>query len=152
VAVSCGTDEGIPRLMMPAPPPENVSLLEKDTVGCYEIPSPMLVPHELSGDSSFSPPRAFRLRSEHTVPMLHRLVTWANAGDRRFAGWRLTGTSELTVFWSDGFTGVTLHLRRRGRGDFAGRAESISDVGGPQNLGEVVVKRIRCHDDPPRVG
>ena len=116
-------------------------LTAADVIGCYQLRS---LAWGVAPDVQ-DPPNFFRLHAELSMPM-YRLITWQETTDKRFAGWLLSGTDEVTAFWSTGFAGVKLIFRWNPPDQFDGRAEAFSDDGGLVDRGEVTLQKLPCRN------
>lgn len=90
----------------------------KPFVGCYQLHLGRWWPWGFGDDSSFvSVPRTIELLSERGKDgfekneFLVRAIP-ATASSRRKSYWRPTGDTKVSLFWTDGFTGVTVNLEK----------------------------------------
>jgi len=116
-------------------------------LGCYRLTlSSWSKPYEYP-----QPPRIFRLEARPTDTtddgVTYRVVSPNPPGFGKFPpGWTLRGPDSVEVFWSTGYTGVTLRLVARA-GVLTGRAQAFSDIVGPdiiEAIGSARAARISC--------
>jgi len=106
--------------------------------GCYELRLGRWWPWGFGEDDSFvTPPNHIELLPERGVSsfekdeLLLRTVPTEksrSAGHRRSSYWRATGANQILIVWTDGFTGLTLELKRDG-GTLTGWAHPHFDAG-----------------------
>ncbi len=95
------------------------------------------------------PPSTFRLRAERVEPKSFRVEpsTIINSAPSRLDGWGIDPHSSHSVYitWSDGFTGVTLHLEEDST-ELRGHATAYTDARGllPFPSAPAIARRIPC--------
>jgi hypothetical protein len=88
--------------------------------GCYELTLGRWWPWSFGGDNEFvTPPSRIQLLSEHGTKgfekdgFLIRRISPKGRGGPSY--WRVNSDNQIDLMWNDGFTGVTLVLKKHGR-------------------------------------
>jgi len=98
--------------------------LTKSFEGCYELTLGRWWPWSFGGDNQFvAPPSRIRLLSERGTKgfeedgfLIRTIPSRKGAASGRGGPsyWNVMSPSEIDLIWNDGFTGVTLSLKKRG--------------------------------------
>lgn len=123
-------------------------------VGCYSLEiGPWDPPLHPGNAPSQIPPERIHLSDETGQGPLDRWRTIVRPvlpyGDTPSAYWERAGSDSVQVIWTNGFSGVQLHLRI-GSDSLHGTARMSSDkLGGlPDPQAEVVARRTPCGENP----
>jgi hypothetical protein len=121
--------------------------------GCYELTLGRWWPWSFGGDNQFvTPPHRIKLLSERGTKgfeqdgFLIRALSQKGAAPVRGGPsyWQLKSENQIELIWNDGFTGVTLALRKQGD-KLQGWAHPHFDVPViPPRIAHVTARRIAC--------
>jgi hypothetical protein len=121
--------------------------------GCYELVLSRWWPWSFGGDNQFvTPPRRIKLLSERGTKgfeqhgFLIRAISQKGATPARGGPsyWQVKADNRIDLIWNDGFSGVTLALRKDGD-KLRGWAHPHFDVPViPPRIAHVTARRIAC--------
>ena len=122
-------------------------------VGCYKLELGRwtrfwILPAKVARHNQV-PPSTFRLRPQQIEPHYFRVEpsTIINGAPSRLNGWGIDPHASHSIYitWTDGFTGVTLHLQEDGT-ELRGHATAYTDARGllPFPSAPAVGRRIAC--------
>lgn len=134
------------------------ALLPTSFAGCYELKMGRWWPWSFGGDTIFvTPPSRIELLSERGTKgferdgFLIRAIPQPKGAAPANGGpsyWQVKSDNQIDLMWNDGFSGVTLALRKVGN-DLSGWAHPHFDFPTIPRIARVTARRISC-DTPPK--